>query len=325
MAVCSAQSTGHSILGRAQTLELGARLSAELLTDDSMARPVFFLADSLCKGRASGTTGAVESSTWISRQFEHIGLMPMGETFVKSFSYGGKVCRNVVGFCPSPEFSDDYVIVMAHYDHVGILGGRYYPGADSNASGVSVMMNLAKLFSSIYPYGPAFKSNLIFVALDGNKLSMAGAEDLYRSIAGMSLFNPSTGRAVTPKRVSLVVNLDIIGSSLEPVHSGRRDYLIMLSTDKGLERSLRDANLSARTFMDLSYDYYGSNDFTNLFLRRIGDQKVFIDHGIRSVLFTSGITMDTNKVTDTAGAVDIPILTRRTQLIFHWIEQILMR
>ena len=324
IAPCRAQSIGRFVLTPSRTVELGARLAAECLTDEALASPIRFLSDSLCLGRASGTAGAVESSLWIARQYEHMGLMPMDDSFFKSFTAGGKVCRNVVGFCPSPVFSEDYIIVMAHYDHVGILANRYYPGADSNASGVSAMMNLAKMFCSMLPYGPAFRSNLIFVALDGNKLSMSGAEDLYRSISGMSLFNPATGRAITPKKVSMVVNLDIIGSSLEPVHGARRDYLIMLSTDKALERSLRDANISARTFMDLSYDYYGSNDFTNLFLRRIGDQKVFIDHGIRSVLFTSGITMDTNKVTDTANAIDLPILTRRTLLIFRWLESILV-
>lgn len=324
VAVSSAQSTGRFVLDRYRTLELGARMAEEELSEESIARTVRFLSDSLCLGRASGTTGAVESSFWLARQYEHIGLMPVGETFSKSFFRDGRVFHNVVGFCPSPVFSDDYIVVMAHFDHVGILSGRHYPGADSNASGVSVMLSLAKLLCGMVPYGPAFKSNVIFVALDGNQFSMAGAEAFYDSIEDMALFNPATGRAITPERVSMAVNLDIVGSTLEPVHSGRRDYLIMLSTDQNLQRTLRDANISGRTYMDLSFDYYGSKDFTDLFLNRIGDHTVFIRHGIRSSLFTSGITMNTNKVTDTADALDYPILTRRTKLIFRWLELLLI-
>ena len=61
-------------------------------------------------------------------------------------------------------------------------------------------------------------------------------------------------------------------------------------------------------------------DFTDLFLRRLGDQKVFIEHGIPAVLFTSGITMNTNKVDDTASTLDYGVLRKRALLISRWLS-----
>ena len=136
-------------------------------------------------------------------------------------------------------------------------------------------------------------------------------------------FNPRTGRAIRRDQVSVMVNLDIIGSTLEPVNKGREEYLIMLSNDESLKRALSEANYSSRLGLDLSFDYYRSKDFTDLFLNRIGDQKVFVEGGIPSVLFTSGITMNTNKVEDTPATLDLAVLRKRVLLVFEWMVRVL--
>ena len=76
-------------------------------------------------------------------------------------------------------------------------------------------------------------------------------------------------------------------------------------------------------YLDLAFDYYGSKDFTDLFLRRIGDQKFFVERSVPTVLFTSGITMDTNKVTDEAAKIDYEVFYKRVRLIFHWVERMM--
>ena len=50
---------------------------------------------------------------------------------------------------------------------------------------------------------------------------------------------------------------------------------------------------------------------------------MFIDNGIPAVLFTSGITMKTNKTYDNAASLDYPVLRKRILLMFHWIEKML--
>ena len=298
-----------------------------LLTEESLGRSVEFLSDTVCSGRATETKGAVEASFWLSRSFERMGLLAPAsrrgdQAYVRSFRASGKVGHNVIGICPAPA-SDRYAVVAAHYDNLGVLSERMYPGADSNASGVAAMLGLARLCRSLAVLGLGVRQNILFVALDAKQLSMAGSVSLYDMLSNGSLFDPRTGRPIRKDQVSVMVNLDIIGSTLEPLTKGRDDYLIMLSNDEGLKRALSEANFSTRLNLDLSFDYYRSKDFTDLFLNRIGDQKVFVEGRIPSVLFTSGITMNTNKVEDTPATLDLAVLRKRVLLIFDWLERIL--
>ncbi len=99
---------------------------------------------------------------------------------------------------------------------------------------------------------------------------------------------------------------------------------MMLSEAATGRRSLLESvNRDQHIGLELGYDYYGSKDFTNLFYRRICDQRVFLEHGIPAVMFTSGITLNNNKVTDTPDTLDYALMRRRIQLIFYWLEKLL--
>lgn len=315
----------NPLSGVAQEADFTKSVSESLITGESLRGSVEFLADTLCEGRATGTRGAVEASFWIARRFKSMSLLPMGRngadgSYFQSFSTSGAVGHNVLGFCPSPVPSDRYIIVAAHYDGIGVLSGRYYPGADSNASGVAVLLDVARTVRSLSVLGRSCRSNIIFAALDAKQANMAGAAALYGALASGAFRNPVTGSAITPGSIEAMVNLDIIGSTLEPVTRNREDYLIMLTTSPALRSTITEANYSSRLYMNVSFDYYRSDDFTDLFLRRLGDQKVFIEHGIPAVLFTSGITMNTNKVDDTSRTLNYEVLRKRALLISRWLS-----
>ena len=312
----------------AQTSDFGNGLAERLLTEASLRQSVEFLADTVCAGRATESTGSVEASFWLARRFEQMSLLPPASrrgaaSYVRSFRAEGRAGHNVIGICPASSSSERYAIVAAHYDNLGILSGRMYPGADSNASGVAVLLELARIFRSLSVLGLGPDQNILFVALDAKQLSMAGSESLYSMIAGGTLLDPRTLKPIRRDQVSMMVNLDIVGSTLEPVTKGREEYLIMLSNDDALKRRLSEVNFSSRLNLDLSFDYYRSKDFTDLFLNKIGDQKVFVEKGIPSVLFTSGITMNTNKVEDTPANLDYSVMRKRTLLIFRWLDRAL--
>lgn len=228
--------------------------------------------------------------------------------------------RNIIGFLPGKE--DRYLIVAAHYDNLGVLGGKMYPGADSNASGVAALTALATTFGRKAAEGNGYPMNIIFVALDAKQHSMAGSEELWNSINSGMLRNPQTGLPITKKKIAMFVNLDILGATESPLHKERPDYLIMLSTDTGKFNTLtRWCNRTYDIYLDLAFDYYGSKSFTDMFLKRVSDQKAFIEGGVPAVMFTSGITMTTNKTEDTAATIDFPILRKRTLLVFHWLDK----
>ena len=299
-----------------------------IVTNESLAREISFLTDSLCHGRATGTKGAFEAAMWIRRKFETTGLIPVTETYTSGFDVrDGIRGHNVAGMLPAAISipCDRYVIIGAHYDHIGTLDGKMYPGADANASGVIAMTSLAEMFSSMRKTGKIYDSNIIFVAFDANEFNMKGSEALWEMLGKGMLKNPLTEEIITSDQVTLMVNIDQIGSSLSPVTKGRNDYIIMLGTSS-LQQDRQDllhtCNLKENINMEIGLDYYGSTNFTEIFYR-LSDQKVFVDNNKPAVMFTSGITMNNNKTWDRTENLNLNILQKRIYLMYHWIEKML--
>ena len=299
-----------------------------LITQEKLEREVSFLTDSICQGRATGTRGNLEAAMWIRRKFEEAGLVSMTDTWTQGFSVRqGVVGRNVIGMLPGSKSipCDRYIIVGAHYDHLGTLGGKMYPGADSNASGVTAMTSLAEMFGAMRKMGKIYKSNIIFVAFDAKEFDLKGSEALWDMIRYGRLRNPITGETISKDKITLMVNIDQIGSSLAPVTKERKDYMIMLGTSS-LKRDKRDllqrCNIESGIGMEIGLDYYGSENFTKIFYR-LSDQKVFVANKLPAVLFTSGITMNNNKTWDRTDNLDMDVYLKRIRLMYHWIEKML--
>lgn len=299
-----------------------------LVWESKLERQVTFLTDTICQGRGTGSRASKEAAFWIEREFRKTGLQMIDSTYSKHFFAGhGHIGHNIIGMIPGSvkEPRDRYIIVGAHYDHLGMLDGRIYPGADANASGVAAMLSLAQMFSSMKTLGKSYHSNIIFVSFDGKELSMAGSQAFWNSLKEGSLHDPLTGEAITPEKIDLMVNIDQIGSTLSPLSKNRPDYIIMLGTHS-LERPdqelLEYCNRNYDINLDIALDYYGSKNFTDIFYT-LSDQKVFVENKIPAVLFTSGITMNTNKTWDTVENLDMSVLKKRIYLIYHWIDHIL--
>lgn len=299
-----------------------------LVWESKLSRHVEFLSGSLCGGRATGTSGSNEAAFWIIRNFRKYGLLEFGGSYAKHiYPGGGEIGHNIIGMLPGSlkKPVDSYIIVGAHFDHLGTIGGNLYPGADSNASGTAAMMSLAEMFSTMKTVGKVYGENIIFVAFDGQCMNLSGSYSLWRMIEAGDLTDPLSGKPVTPDKISLMVNIDQIGSSLSPLDSGREDFMIMLGNEKlGKEdqSKIGYCNLQYGTGLELSHTYYGSKDFTRVFYT-LSDQRVFIENGIPSVLFTSGITMNNNKTYDTADTLNFKVLRRRIILIFHWLDKMM--
>ena len=274
-------------------------LSAQAVDRETELRAeVEFLCDSLCAGRAFGTAGAQASTLYLLRQLRDAGL----RTTVQSFSAGGRIGHNVVAVTQG--WYRRYVVVGAYFDAIGTLDGRIYPGADANASGVAALLALAREL----PACCRGEVGIVFVAFDGHAADLSGARaflDGYRNT-----YPPV-----------LMVNLDLLGSALAPIRPGRPDYLIALGGAR-YRSSIEAANRGPR--LDLAYDYYGSSSFTDVFYRRVSDQRWFLEAGIPAVMFTSGITLHTNKITDTPATLDFALLDRRISLISDWIHELLL-
>ncbi len=297
-----------------------------LVWEEKLKRRIDFLSDTLCEGRATGTRGANEAAFWIIDKFERAGLVPFDSTYAKHIYAGhGKVGHNIIGMLPGSlkKPCDSYVIIGAHYDHLGVLGGKMYPGADNNASGVAAMLSLAEMFSVMKTIGKVYGKNIIFIAFDAKEMNMGGSQAFWRMIENGELRDPLSGETVSPDKIYAMANIEQIGSSLAPLASGREDFLIALgnNTLPQADRNLLSlCNRFYGTGLELSDSYYGSERFTEIFYG-LSDQKVFAEHGIPAVFFTSGITLNTFKTYDTTESLNMEVLRKRIILIFHWMEK----
>jgi Zn-dependent M28 family amino/carboxypeptidase len=307
---------------REQTIALSSTSKTDLYNEIS------FLSDSLCGGRATGTGKTMAAAFWISNKFKNAELLALTPGYASHFTTPtGAHGHNIMGMLPGSYTIpvEKYIIVGAHYDHLGTLDGKLYPGADANASGTAILTSLAEIFSEMKLMGKVYDTNIIFVAFDAKEMSMAGSAYMWKLIDYGMLKDPLTGEAITKEKITTMVNIDQIGSSLSPIRSSRRDYMLMLGNEslpKNQRMNLEACNMLNDINMDLCLSYYGSKTFTEVFYR-LSDQKVFVDNGVPAVFFTSGITMNTNKTRDTAENIDYDVLYKRLKLIYHWIESIL--
>jgi Peptidase family M28 len=169
------------------------------------------LGDPALEGRRTGEPGGLKARAWVEAQFGAIGLTPAGSTgyrqpftfthsSVKGFFLPGRPFRmtyedaaNLMARIGGTEKGARTIVVSAHYDHVGMRDGVTYPGADDNASGVAVLLAVARQLRRTAPRHP-----VLLVAFDAEELGLRGAEAL-------------VGSALLPaSAVALNVNLDMV-------------------------------------------------------------------------------------------------------------------
>ena len=284
---------------------------SSMVSESRQRAAVEHLCDSLLEGRAAGTPGGKIARDWVAHQFDSLLLKPFYYNRSQTFWSNGISMHNVLGVVPALAPSDKYVVVSAHYDHIGTLKGKFYPGADDNASAVAALLSLAEMFSQMRRDSVGPGVNIIFAAFDGKQYSMAGSKHFVSSLP------------FAPAQILCEINLDIFGASLVPVHQ-RSDYLIVLGRNT-LPEHLRNvvdrANRAEGVNLDIDYTFYGSDDFTRT-MYKLGDHYPFAQKGIPALLATSGFHQHTLKTTDTPEIINYPVLAKRTRLIFHIIELI---
>ena len=274
------------------SLMVAAVLQAATLPglDTTLRRDVEFLSDTISAGRKTGTAGSSAASFYIIQRLKDLGY----EVEVNAFrTTSGAVGHNIVACRPG--YAGRALLIMSGYDGLGKIGEKFYPGADSNASGTAALLSLAERFKG--------RQDVMLAFVDGHNANMSGAEALKAYLKD--------------RRLRMVASLDILGCTLAPPDEFWKDYLIVLG-GAPYQKSLDKAN--AGTKLHLYYNYYGSRSFTDLFYRKVSDHKVFLERGIPVLMFTSGITMNTNRETDTWRSLDFQVFARRVEMIGDWLQ-----
>lgn len=129
--------------------------------EDNLTKHLSFLTDSELKGHKTGSQENKIVANYIYNQFNLIGL----ETEIESFS---KEQQNVIGRIPGK--TDKYIVIGANYDGIGKRLGKVYTSVDSNASGVAVLIELARLLKQ-----EELEYGIEFIAFDGGQKNMSGS------------------------------------------------------------------------------------------------------------------------------------------------------
>jgi glutamate carboxypeptidase len=150
------------------------------------------------EGRLTGTPGNKRAQAYILEQFTQLKLQPVNKSYEQKFSFRSTRdfpdATNLLATIPGTTEPERYVVVSAHYDHLGIRNGATYHGADDNASGVAAMLAAARWFSAHPP-----RTSLLFVAFDGEEEGLRGAKYFIE--------HPP----VPVARMTAVVNMDMVG------------------------------------------------------------------------------------------------------------------
>jgi hypothetical protein len=109
--------------------------------------------------------------------------------------------QNVIGFIPGTSCSDSFLVYTAHYDHLGLMGKKvYFPGANDNASGIAMMLGLARYFSN-HPQ----RYSILFIGFTGEEAGLLGS--------GFFVNHP----LVKLSDIKFLVNLDLVGTGVEGI------------------------------------------------------------------------------------------------------------
>ena len=178
---------------------------AAVVSEQLLADVRILSADDM-EGRDTGAPGGERARAYIVSRLEAMGIAapPMGR--LQPFEATGRTREgpktfhgtNILGLIPGTRVSDRYIVISAHYDHVGVNGGQIYNGADDNASGVATMLEIAALLKANPP-----EHSVVIVAFDGEERGLIGAKHFVQappvplSSIAMNLNFDMTARAET--------------------------------------------------------------------------------------------------------------------------------
>ncbi len=264
-----------------------------VFSEKRMMGHIEYLASEELKGRGIGTPEIDEAAQYIADQFKEYGLKPMSDSYYQTFTHTfpekeTMTLKNVIAIIQGTDekLKNSPVVVSAHYDHLG-LGwpdvrqgneGKIHYGADDNASGISIMLELAKNLSKTNP-----SRTIIFAAFTAEEAGLIG-----------SRYFVSTLKQHFDGEVIADVNLDTDGRLFDKKllvlnsNSAKEWKFIFMGTDytTGIKSELIQQDLDA------------------------SDQFAFIEKGIPAVQLFTGATPDYHRPSDTYEKIDGPGLVK---------------
>ncbi len=254
------------------------------------------------EGRKAGSEGEKEAAEYIERKFQEYGvdlLTPKGgELFGITKETGDTLTsRNVIGFVEGYDrnLRNDYIVVAARLDNIGTMTmtidgkpvERVFYGANGNASGLAVLIELARM---VQTNSIMFRRSVLFVALGASNETFAGAwYFLNRSFSGAD-------------RIDAMVNLDMLGTGYHGFYAYTASNVDMNAVVNTLSGELQPIHPELVTG-----EVYPS------------DHRAFYAKEIPAIVFTTGRYPEHNTDRDTQSIIDYDMMEREVEYIYNYV------
>ncbi|MCJ8295353.1 MAG: M28 family peptidase [Colwellia sp.] len=220
-------------------------------------------------GRKFASQGSLHSQSYLVATLENLDIAAFNHQYRHSFEQWGffksKQGTNIIAYIPGTHHVDEYIVLSAHYDHIGSKGNKVYNGADDNASGTAALLHYAKRLSHT-----PLKHSVILLFTDGEEVNLLGAKAFITEHKNLL------------SKFKLNINLDMIAGSK------RTKRLRFISKD--LDKVLTSENLSDFSKLQMHFKTHSKAQLTAGFKRinRLGGRfnrtnwRMASDHGIFS-------------------------------------------
>ncbi|MGB5555939.1 MAG: M20/M25/M40 family metallo-hydrolase, partial [Flavobacteriaceae bacterium] len=160
-----------------------------LTTRERVEEIMKYLTSDELQGRDSGSEGIELAAQYIEAIFKANNIAPYFETYRDKFSYENKPVFNVVGYIEGTDenLKEEFIVIGAHYDHIGMIqavnGDAIANGANDNASGTAVVLELARYFAK----AKVNRRSLIFVLFSAEEKGLLGSKHLAKRLKSQNL------------------------------------------------------------------------------------------------------------------------------------------
>ncbi|WP_299135187.1 M28 family peptidase [uncultured Tenacibaculum sp.] len=273
--------------------------------DSSLVRKhLYTLSSDEMEGRKPGTEGMEKTTVYIENEYKKIGLKTFGnlKSYRQNFTHKGIKMSNIIGVLEGKTKKNEFVIVSAHHDHLGVKksgdGDRIFNGANDDASGVVGVLTLAEYFAK----SGTNERSILFVCFTAEEMGLIGSTYF--------------GKGIDPTKFVAGINLELIGK--EPKTGPKTAWLT------GFDRSnfgkIIQKNLEGTDYKLFPDPYLKFN----LFFR--SDNASLARLGVPSHTFSTtpiDIDPDYHKVSDEAETLNVGVLTETVKAVAKGTESII--
>lgn len=274
-------------------------------TVSCMKNHVRYLASAMMEGRKAGSEGEKAAADYVASSFKEYGvdlLTPEGgELFgIKTEQGDTLTSRNVIGFVQGydPVLRNQYIVVGARLDNMGSMTmtvdgnpvERIYYGANGNASGLAILVELARM---VQTHSILFRRSVLFIAFGASSQTFAGSwYFLNRSFSDVD-------------KIDAMINLDMLGT-------GDRGFYAYTSSNADMNTLL---NMMKGQLQPVHPELTSSEPYPS-------DHRAFYAKEIPSVFFTTGKYPEHNTDRDTPSVVNYEMMERELEYIYNFTREL---